>query len=101
MAAILPINHLLGHSQNSCREVGISYPQGQEEEYCRELILGNDRVPDILPLWVSWAVWLAMTDASHFLKIENDNEEVLVTRNTVVWGEPTGCRSIRDCFRRR
>jgi hypothetical protein len=50
MAAILPINHLLDHSLNSCREVGIFYPQDQEEEYCRALILGNDGVLDILPL---------------------------------------------------
>ena len=43
-------------SHSKCREGDICFPQALEEEYCRALILGSDRVLEILPEGISQTV---------------------------------------------
>jgi hypothetical protein len=57
--ASLPVRYLPDHNRSGCREGAIFCPQDQGEEYCRALILGDDRVSDILPEENSLTAWPA------------------------------------------
>jgi hypothetical protein len=47
--AISLVKRLPARSHSKCRVGDICFPPALEEEYCRALILGSDRVLEILP----------------------------------------------------
>jgi hypothetical protein len=95
---ILPASYLLHHS--NCQVEVISFLPGQEEECCRALMLGSDRVLDVLFGRMRKRI-SSKVDTSHFSKMGNNNEEFLADRNITAWREFTHGRPTRRRFWRR